>query len=65
MKRDEWLATLRYHLRRGPVIVGKRALRNATGASDTRNACRELTRMMLPKEVHFVPLLDGERVELI
>jgi hypothetical protein len=62
---SEWLATLRYHLRRGPVIVSKRVLRDATGAIDTRNACRELTRTMLPKEVRFVPMVDGVRVTLI
>jgi hypothetical protein len=61
----EWLTTLRYHLRRGPVIVSKRVLRESTDSPDTRNACRALTRTMLPKEVHFVPLPDCERVVLI
>lgn len=65
MRHDDWLATLRFHLKRGPVIVSKFSLRVATGAPDTRNACRVLTRQMLPKEVQFIPLLDCHRVELI
>lgn len=55
----EWLATLHYHLRRGQVIVNKRALREATDAIDTRNACRALTRTMLPKEVRCTPAMEA------
>lgn len=62
---DDWLATVRYHLKRGPVIVSKRVLRQATDATDTRNACRALTRTMPPKVVQFVPLEDGARVILV
>ncbi len=67
-----WLDTLRYHLRRGPVIVNKYTLRRAvstfkTGdpAIDTEDACRILTQKMLPKVVHFVPLEDCARVILV
>lgn len=65
MSYADWLATLRYHLRRGPVIVHKRSLRRATDAVDVRAACRELTAAMMPKVVRFVPLADGVRVVLV
>ena len=65
IRRDDWLACLRFHLRRGPVIVSKYSLRLAMDAIDTRNACRELSHQMMPKEVHFVPLPDGLRVVLV
>jgi len=64
MNADQWLADLRFHLKRGPTIVNKHLLRRVTNAIDTRDACRALSRMMAPKEVQFVPLPDGARVVL-
>jgi hypothetical protein len=61
----EWLADLRFHLRRGPVIVNKYSLRRVLDAVDTKEACRLLTEKTLPHKVHFVPLPDGKRVVLI
>jgi hypothetical protein len=61
----DWLYTLHYHLRRGPVRVLKRSLRRVLNVTDTREACRILSVATAPYQVRFVPDPDCDHVILV